>query len=66
MPQIVADRWADAGRNVALKEMLDDGQDGSTLAQSKRSRISRLILAGLVGALLGYQFGWKAFCAWIA
>ena len=46
--------------------MLDDGQDGSTLAQSKRSRISRLILAGLVGALLGYQFGWKAFCAWIA
>ena len=46
--------------------MLDDGQDGSTLAQSKRSRISRLILATLVGALLGHQFGWKAVCAWIA
>ncbi len=66
MLQIVAGLGAGAGRNVALNEMLDDGKDGATLAQSKRSRLNRLVLATLVGALLGHQFGWKAVGAWIA
>lgn len=51
---------------MALKDILDDGRDGATLAQSKRSRFSRLILVSLVGLLLTLEFGWKALAGWVA
>jgi len=54
------------GRHLALDDILDDGLDGATLAQSERSRLSRVILVGLIGLLLWFEFGWKAVSAWVA
>jgi len=49
---------------VNLRELLDDGREGATLAMSRRSRVIRLTMTALVGWLLALNFGWKAVLAW--
>jgi signal transduction histidine kinase/BarA-like signal transduction histidine kinase len=54
------------GLDVALSEILDDGRDGATMAESDRSSVSRLVLATLVGVLLWTALSWRAALAWAA
>ena len=52
------------GRRVALREFLDDGLEGATLAMSRRSRVARLLVTSLVGGLLAFHFGAKPALLW--
>jgi signal transduction histidine kinase/ActR/RegA family two-component response regulator len=49
---------------VNLRELLDDGREGSTLTMSRRSRSIRLLITTMVAGLLLFNFGWKAALAW--
>jgi signal transduction histidine kinase/ActR/RegA family two-component response regulator len=49
---------------VDLRELLDDGREGTTLTMSRRSRGIRLLITTMVGGLLAFNFGWKAALAW--
>jgi hypothetical protein len=42
---------------LALRDILDDGQEGATLVMSRRSRVARLVVTALVGGLLAFSFG---------
>jgi signal transduction histidine kinase/ActR/RegA family two-component response regulator len=49
---------------VDLREILDDGREGSTLTMSRRSLGIRLMVAALIGGLLVSNFGWKPALVW--
>ncbi len=51
---------------MALREILDDGLEGSSLTMSRRSRVARLLVTSLVGGLLAFHFGAKPALMWAA
>jgi len=51
---------------LALRDILDDGVEGSTLTMSRRSRVARLLVTAIVGGLLAYHFGPKPALMWAA
>jgi signal transduction histidine kinase len=54
------------GRAVTLAEFFDDGARGASLAMSARGRLSRVIVAALVGVVLAITFNLAAAGAWMA
>jgi two-component system, sensor histidine kinase len=53
------------GRSVlALRDILDDGREGATLAMSRRGRVGRIAVTALVGGLLAFHFGAKPALLW--
>ena len=53
------------GARLGLRELLDDGREGATLAMSRRSRTARLVVAALAAALLLAEFGWRTALVWV-
>lgn len=49
---------------MALRDILDDGQEGATLAMSRRSRAARIVVTALVGGLLAFHFGARPALLW--
>ena len=49
---------------MALRDILDDGQEGATLTMSRRSRVARIAVTALVGGLLAFHFGAKPALLW--
>lgn len=49
---------------MALRDILEDGQEGATLVMSKRSRVARLMVTALVGGLLFFNFGGRPALLW--
>lgn len=49
---------------MGLRDILEDGQEGATLVMSQRSRVARLSVTALVGALLAFNFGSKPALLW--
>lgn len=51
---------------MGLRELLQDGREGATLAMSQRSRVARIVVAVLAAGLLMGEFGWRAALVWCA
>jgi len=49
---------------LALRDILDDGQEGATLTMSRRGRVGRIAVTTLVGVLLAFHFGAKPALLW--
>lgn len=49
---------------MALRDILDDGQEGATLTMSRRSRVARIAVTALVGGLLAFHFGARPALLW--
>ncbi|MFY8210946.1 MAG: ATP-binding protein [Caulobacter sp.] len=50
---------------MALRDILDDGQAGSMLVVTRRSRVARLSVTAMVGGLLAFYLGWPALVVWL-
>lgn len=51
---------------MGLRELLEDGREGATLAMSQRSRFARIVVALLAAGLLLGEFGWRPVLVWCA
>lgn len=51
---------------MGLRELLEDGREGATLAMSQRSRFARILVALLAAGLLLGEFGWRPVLVWCA
>jgi signal transduction histidine kinase/ActR/RegA family two-component response regulator len=54
------------GRRVRLRDFLDDGRDGDSLAMSRRGRNGRLIAMVVMAGFLAAIFGPPSALAWVA